>query len=327
VPGPDIVLLFVAAGYGLISGFADGGSLLGSFTSGRVITPRAASLLLLAALLGPPLVGTQVAQTVAYGIIDLPGQGAAGFVLIVAMSILVVLGSWSLRVPTSMTLALAGAMVGWALAGGQTAIHWAGVGRVILGMPCSVLLGVLVSFLLYRALRRLLTPVPYARALSLARAQYVTAALEAVAYGANDMEKTVGLVAVSAALAGQHGEVGGWMPILLAFLSFLVGTLLGGWGLARRIGFGVFHVRPVEALSQQLGSGLIVSVLSLAGAPISSTQTINASLVGVGVGVRATAVRWGVVREMLFSWLLTLPSALLGGLVLHAALRLSGALH
>jgi inorganic phosphate transporter, PiT family len=319
-------LVGVACLYGLTSGFNDGGSLLASFTSGRVISPRAAMVLLSLVVLGPPLVGTQVARTIGFSIIDLPGQGATGYVLIVAVSIAVALGSWVLRVPTSVTLSLAGAMVGWALAGPHPVVHPSGVARVALGMPVSVVLGITVSALLYRGIRRLLAPVPYATALRLARFQYVTAAVQALAYGSNDMEKTIGLVAVADLLAGGRESVSGWTPTLLAFTSFMLGALLGGWSLARRVGFGVFRVRPVEAMSEQLGAGLTVTGLSLAGAPVSTTQTVNSALVGVGIGVRAAAVRWRVVREMAFSWLLTLPVALLAGWGLHGVLRLVGAM-
>jgi PiT family inorganic phosphate transporter len=308
----------------MVSGINDGGSLLASFTSGRVITPRAAACLLLLAPLGPLLVGTQVAHTIGFNIIDLPAHGRTGYGLIIAVSLLVVLGSWLLRVPTSMTLALTGAMVGWGLAGGQSTIHWPGVVRVILGMPLSVLLGILLTFLLYRGVRRLLAPISHSLAVSLARAQYLTAAIQAVAYGSNDMEKTIGLVFVAEVLAGTSRGVSGVIPITIAALSFLAGALVGGWGLARRISFGIFRVHPVQAMSQQMGAGLIVTAMSLAGAPISSTQTASASLIGVGVGVRAAAVRWGVVREMFFSWLLSLPLALALGFGLHETLALSG---
>ena len=323
--GLQLALLLIApCAYGLVCGFNDGGSLLASFTAGRVISPRVAMALLLLTVLGPILVGTQVAHTVAFSIIDLPAQGAAGYVLITAVSLLVVLGSWSFKVPTSVTLALAGSMVGWALAGDAGRIHWSGVLRVVLGTPASILAGAGLAFLIYRTLRRLLVPVPYARAIALARLQYISAGVQAVAYGSNDMEKAIGLVTVAGLLAGRGAVMGRWVPVGIGFAGFVVGALLGGWGLARRLGFGVFRVRPVQAMSQQLGAGLTVTALSLAGAPISSSQTINGSLVGVGVAVRASAVRWGVVREMLFSWLLTLPLALLGALALHGLLRLIG---
>src|SRR6266853_3827753 len=109
-----------AAGlFGLVSGFNDGGNLMASFTSGRLIPPRAAAMLLLISVTGPVLLGTAVAQTVGTNVIDLRNQGELGFVLISLSSLSVVLLSWRFGVPTSMTLALVGAMLGWVAAGGK----------------------------------------------------------------------------------------------------------------------------------------------------------------------------------------------------------------
>jgi inorganic phosphate transporter, PiT family len=309
---------------GVVSGLNDGGNLLASFTAGRVIAPRAAWALLLLSLLGPLLVGRQVARTVGVSVIDLAGQGVTGFVLIIIVAMTVVLGSWRARIPTSMTLALAGAMLGWTLvASRRSPIHWAGAARVLVGMPVSVLAGLGCAFAAYRAARRILSRQPHARVLRLARYQYATSALQAVAYGSNDMEKTIGLVVVAEVLAGtsRMPRFDAWLPLMLAFASFALGALVGGWRVARRVGSGVFRARPVQAMSEQLASGLVVAGLAFAGAPVSSTQTIDGSLVGVGVGVRASAIRWGLVREMLASWLVTLPLALLGALLLHLLLR------
>lgn len=320
----ELGLLSVPCAFGVVSGFNDGGNLLASFTAGRVIAPRAAWTLLLLSVLGPLIVGTQVARTVGLSVIDLPGQGAAGFVFITAAAVGVVLASWRLRIPTSMTLALVGAMIGWTLADARrSSIHWPGAARVLVGMPVSVFAGLVCAFASYRTVRRLLSPVPRARALRLARYQYVTSALQAVAYGSNDMEKTIGLVVVAEVLAGtsRAPRFDSWLPLLLAFASFALGALLGGWRVARRVGSGVFRVRPVQAMSEQFGAGLVVAALAFAGAPVSSTQTIDGSLIGVGVGVRASGVRWGVVREMLATWLVTFPLALLSALLLHLLLR------
>jgi PiT family inorganic phosphate transporter len=150
--------------------------------------------------------------------------------------------------------------------------------------------------------------------------------VQAFAYGANDMEKTVGLIAVGVSFANPHQEVAfsSPLPIIGAFGFFYVGALIGGWRVASRIGFGVFKVRPVQALAQQLASGSVVAVLATAGAPVSMTQTIDGGLVGVGAAQRASSVRWGIVRELLFSWLLTLPLALAVAMALHLAIRLFG---
>lgn len=321
------LLLGVACAYGVVSGFNDGGNLLASFTSARVIRPRGAFLLLLAVPLGPLLLGTTVARTVGRGIIDLPAQGQLGFVLITLTAITVVLISWRLRVPTSMTLALVGAMVGWAVIDGDARIRWSGVARVLIGMPLSVLAGGALAFLLYRLVRRVFGRLRYGQMLRVARFQVLAAGLQAFAYGGNDLEKTMGLVAVARTLPTPPHQPAfdDALPLLTSFGSFLLGTVLGGWRVARRVGFGVVPVRPVAAFTEQLAAGSVVASFGGAGIPISTTQTVAGALVGVGVGWRASAVRWGVVREMLGSWLVTLPLALIVAVGVHVAVRLLGA--
>lgn len=326
---PEAIAPLVAASmFGLVSGFNDGGNLMASFTSGRVITPRVAALLLLVSLAGPLVLGTAVAQTVGTNVIDLRAQGELSYVLITLSPLCVVLLSLSFGIPTSMTLALVGAMLGWVLvAGGQGGIiHWAGVARILVGMPISVLGGGMLALVLYRTTRRLLGTRPHASLLGLARFQFVTAAVQAFAYGANDMEKTVGLIAVGMSFP-NHGQAvvfSGAAPIIGAFGFFYVGALIGGSRVAGRVGLGVLKVRPMQALSQQLASGSVVAALALAGAPVSMTQTIDGGLVGVGAALRASSVRWGIVREMLGSWVLTLPLALVVAAGLHLAVRVMG---
>lgn len=319
----------VSSAFGIVSGFNDGGNLLASFTAGGVITPRVAWALLLFSLTGPLIVGTPVARTVGLSVVDLQGQGATGFVSITAVALLVVLWSWRARIPTSMTLALVGSMIGWVLLDARdSSIRWSGVAKVLVGMPASVVVGLAFAFALSRVVRRVLSSLPHARVLGLARYQFLTSVLQAVAYGSNDMEKTVGLVVVAEVLshAGTRPQFESWLPLLLAFVSFVLGALFGGWRVARRVGSAVFRVRPMQAMCEQFGAGLVVAGLAFAGAPVSSTQTVGGSLVGVGVGVRPSGVRWGVVREMLASWLVTLPLALACGLLLHLLIRGAGVL-
>jgi PiT family inorganic phosphate transporter len=281
--------LVAASLFGLVSGFNDGGNLMGSFTSGRVISPRGAALLLLVSLTGPLVLGTAVAQTVGTNVIDLGAQGSLGYVLITLSPLVVVLASLWFGIPTSMTLALVGAMLGWALVDGGQSIHWAGVARVLIGMPISVLGGGVLALIVYGLFRRVLGMRPHASLLRLARLQFLTAAVQAFAYGANDMEKTVGLLAVGMSFSNQgHGVAfASATPIIGAFVCFYVGAITGGSRVAGRVGLGVLKVRPTQALSQQLASGSVVATLAIAGAPVSMTQTIDGGLVGVGAALRA----------------------------------------
>ncbi len=319
--------LAAAAVFGLVSGFNDGGNLMASFTSGRVISPRAAALLLLVSLIGPLALGTAVAQTVGTNVIDLRAQGATGYVLITLSPLCVVLLSLWFGIPTSMTLALVGGMLGWVIVGGNASVvHWSGVARILIGMPISVLGGGALALIVYRSVRRFLGTRSHGSLLGLARLQFITAAIQAFAYGANDMEKTVGLIAVGMSFP-NHGQAVAFSsaaPIIGAFVCFYVGAITGGSRVAGRVGLGVLKVRPMQALSQQVASGTVVAALAVAGAPVSMTQTIDGGLVGVGAALRASSVRWGIVREMLGSWLLTLPLALVVAAALHLGARATG---
>src|SRR5258708_37470584 len=190
-----------AAGlFGLVSGFNDGGNVMAAFTSGRLISPRVAAALRLFSVAGPLVIGTAVAQTMATNVIDLRSQGELVYVLITLSSVSVVLLSWRIGIPTSMTLALVGAMLGWVAAGGELAlIHWRGVARILLGMPISVLGGGLLALLRYVGVRRFLGGRSHASILELARFQFATAGIPAFPSGANDLAKTGGLLA-----AGTH---------------------------------------------------------------------------------------------------------------------------
>jgi PiT family inorganic phosphate transporter len=322
----EVALFAVLCGFGVVSGFNDGGNLIASFTSGRVISPHAAAWLLLLVPLGPLVAGTRVAQTIGTNVIDLGAQGATGFALIALVSMTVALASWRWRIPISMTIALIGAMLGWVLAvPGASGIRWQGVAKSLVGTPLSVIAGLGCAFLLHRAARRALGRLPFARALRIARMQYFTSALQAVAYGSNDMEKTIGLVAAAEIVLHRSSSsgIGRHAPLLLASGSFLGGAFVGGWRVARRVSSGIFRVRPVEALTEQLSAGLVVVAFAAAGAPVSSTQATGGSLVGVGISVGASGVRWSAVRQLCASWLVTFPLAFGLALVLHLVLRVS----
>jgi PiT family inorganic phosphate transporter len=213
------------------------------------------------------------------------------------------------------------------LTGGEhRSLHWSGVARVLIGMPVSVLGGGLLALIFYTAVRRLLGGLPHASLLRVARLQFAAAAIQAFGYGANDMEKTVGLLVAARSLT--HLELpfpaSDEVAAGAAFLLFAVGAVVGGARVMRRMGFGVLRVRPMQALAQQVATGAVVSVAAVAGAPVSMTQTIDGGLVGVGAADRASSIRWGVVRDMLASWVVTLPVALVAAALLHVVARIVG---
>jgi PiT family inorganic phosphate transporter len=158
---------------------------------------------------------------------------------------------------------------------------------------------------LHRATARVNSPV--------LRAQWLTSALLAFSHGANDAQKSVGIMAVLLLARGTTQSLSApvWTKVACA-AALTVGTALGGWRIVRTIGRRIFRIRPVDGLVSQASSAAVILSASLLGAPTSTTQVVASSVVGVGVGRRRYRhVGWVVVRDMLLAWVTTIPAAAL----------------
>lgn len=292
--------------FNFLAGFNDGGNLLATLLPARL---RPVLLWLWLALIvsaGPFVLGTHVADTITRHIV-LPATLAKVLLPALVASLLVVLFSWWQRVPTSMSLALIGAMAGAGAAAGLPVV-WGGVFRALVGFVLTVLLGGGLGLLTARAGMRILRRVRRVRrGVLLSLLLLLTAALEGVAYGGNDLEKAIGLL---------HFQGIDWnSAILLSVLSFALGSVIGSWRIARTVGSQILRLRPPEALYTQIATGVSVVLAALTGIPVSTSQTVDASLLGVGTAENPRHVGWGVVRRMVAAWFLTPISAfLMGGL-------------
>jgi PiT family inorganic phosphate transporter len=261
-------------------------------------------------LLAPFVIGVAVADTVA-GLVRVAGADAvpvvgAGLTSAVAWGIF----SWSRGLPASSSHALVGGLVGAALAAaGTDAVDWGSVAWVLAALALAPLAGFVAAgcaaALLRRGLRRATTRIDRpVRGL-----QWATSACLAFGRGANDTHKAVGVIV---ALLLARGRVPTPHPpawaILAASLALTAGTATGGWRIVRTIGRGIFRLRPLDGLASQVGSAAVILAASLAGLPVSATQTVSSSVVGTGVGRgRRRHVRWEVVIGIATSWITTLP--------------------
>ena len=146
-------------------------------------------------------------------------------------------------------------------------------------------------------------------------------ALLALAYGANDGQKIVGILVFGLVATGliQSFAVPEWV-VALSALTMLLGTLLGSWRLIHTLGNKFYHIRPVHGFGAQVASGTILLSASLLGGPVSSSQVITSAIVGAGSAERMQLVRWQAVRRILSGWLLTLPISALAGAVIYIVL-------
>lgn len=273
--------------------------------------------------LGPVVFGTRVSHTIAVEILAFPRAGKDVLVIALLAALLTLGVSWWQRLPTSATVALAGGMVGAALfAGKGQLIHWAGVLKVAVGLLGSVVVGFLVAYVLSLLVWRLLQNISSEAARQISRLQIALLMLQGLAYGANDQEKAVGLMALWGMMLTRHPYQVTAIDILLPLAAWTAGLLVGGLRIAETVGGHVLRLRAMHSLAVELAAALTVLGAAFAGAPVSTTQTTDGSMFGLGAALAPRRVQWQTLRRMVGVWLWTMPLAVFFGVVGMAVLRL-----
>ncbi len=322
----SLAIVFSLA-FSLTNGFHDASNAIATLVATRGARPRDAVVLsAVFNMAGALLLGTAVASTIA-GIVTVSaadavtviGGGALGATLWNLLT-------WWRGLPSSSGHALVGGLVGAALAAdGVDAVNWGGmddwrpvgVFGVLIALAVSPVLGLafgygiarLLALLLRRATRRVGGPIR--------SGEWGMSAALSLSHGANAGQQSMGIVAALLVAGGELHTFSVPLWVKAACGAMLtIGTALGGWRIMRTIGQRIFRLTPAGAFSSQSASTVVILGASLIGAPVSSTQVVSSSVVGVGGGRgRWHHVRWLVVRSIAFAWVLTLPaSALLGGL-------------
>jgi PiT family inorganic phosphate transporter len=144
-------------------------------------------------------------------------------------------------------------------------------------------------------------------------------------HGANDAQKSMGVLALVLVLGGVSAEfyVPTWV-VLACATAMTLGILSGGWRIVRTVGFAIYRVRPLHALDSQLASAGVIFCASLAGAPVSTTHVVSTSIMGVGAAERPKAVHWDKAKEIVLTWLITMPGAATMSVVIYGLARFAG---
>ncbi len=327
-----VVIIAIAVLFDVTNGFHDSSNSIATLVATRAASPRSAVVLAgTFHVLGPLLLGTAVADTIG-GIID---ADATNIVPAVAAALSAALAwnlaTWARGLPSSSSHALVGGLVGAAVAdAGTGAVNWGGVVSwrpsgvfgVLLVLAVSPVLGALAGIVTIRLGRFGLRHATRRVERPLRRAQWFTSAALAFSHGANDAQKTMGVITLLLVADGRLDTftVPLWVK-LVAAASLTFGTALGGWRIVRTIGRGIFRLRSLDGLVSQASSAGVIFGSALIGAPVSTTHVVASSVVGVGAGQSWRRVRWRVVREMLFAWVLTLPATAVLGAVLFPLWR------
>jgi inorganic phosphate transporter, PiT family len=314
-----VVLIVIAAGFAVVNGVNDGGSLVANGLKIQSLGLGPAVTLLTATVVIVPLVlGTRVADTLANRLVNLEGlagQRALAVAIISAVVVVVVLAR--LGLPTSLTLATIGGITGGGLGAGRP-VGWSIVLTVLGLAAVAPFVGALLAFTLSKLARRVTAPTTIGRLVNGGHRAAFT--LQCIAYGANDGQK---MLAVAALALGIKGASGGSLAGLLVGLAvlFFVGTLVGVRRMAGTISAGVLAVRPMNAVTAEAAAGTAVLGTAFLGAPVSMTQTIAGGLVGSGVSEGTRRIRWRLVLNVAAAWVVTLPAALLVAAALSAVVE------
>jgi PiT family inorganic phosphate transporter len=312
-----MTLLVAVIAFGLAfdftTGFPDTANYVATWVGTRALSPRWAVLVSAAANLAGAFVTTAVAKTVGKGIID-TGLATEHTVLAALLGAIAWnLLTWWFGLPSSSTHALIGGLVGAALVqSGSTGVDWSGIWeKVIIPGAASPVIGFIGAFALLVVIYRLfhrLTPGVAHRGFRLG--QLLSGTWVAFTHGANDAQKTMGVIALA---LFTHGSISSfyiptWVKIA-AGLTIAAGTYAGGWRIIRTLGQRIYKMAPEHGFAAQVAAGSTLYLGTHFGFPISPTHVVSGSVMGAGATSRVSAVRWGVAGNIVSAWLLTMPAA------------------
>ncbi|WP_130470899.1 inorganic phosphate transporter [Candidatus Magnetaquicoccus inordinatus] len=320
------------------NGFHDAANIIGTIIASRAMTPIQSVIIVgTFEFLGPILGGTAVANTIGKFITigDVPPHLSLTIVLCgIWGAIFWNMATWWYGIPSSSSHALVGGLIGAVVvsAGSQNVIwgfselaqgKFTGFFKILLSLIISPVLGFWAGYFIHRGMRWLLRNEEPSANRWLKRFQFVTAAGLAFSHGANDAQKSMGIITLVLVLGGFVDKfvVPGWV-IMSCAVAITLGILSGGWRIVRTVGFGIYKVRPLHALDTQLTSGTLILAASVFGAPVSTTHVVSSAIMGIGSSERPKAVRWAKAKEIVSTWLITIPGSALVAILTYYLVRM-----
>jgi len=324
LPVAVLPLIAFALIFDFLNGFHDSSNIVATMIASRALPPRLAlGMTAVAEFIGPFLFGVAVATTLGHEVLH--GQQVKLSVTIAALVAAIAwnLMTWWLGIPSSSSHALVGGLIGAAvMEGGWSVVKLAGLGKVLVALALSPPIGLCAGYLVMKTVLFLARGVTPRLNGFFKRSQVVTAIALALSHGANDAQKTMGIITLGLVSAGvlPAFQVPVWV-IAISAGAISLGTWTGGWRLIKTIGGRFFKVRPVHGFATQATSAVVILSAALLGGPVSTTQVVSSAVMGIGSAERVSKVRWGTGGHLALAWLTTIPVTALLAALLAAVLR------
>jgi PiT family inorganic phosphate transporter len=314
MPFEFILIIALALAFDFLNGAHGSSNIVATMITSRAFRPwTALGLTAAAEFLGPFLFGVAVARTIGAEIV----QPEVITVQILLASLISTIAwnllTWFLGLPSSSSHGLIGGLIGATIVGsGVASLKAAGLIKILEALFAAPLIGFGAGFLVTRLIYFISAGASPRINEVFKGSQIITALTLAVAHGANDGQKAMGVIVLTLIIGGflPAFKVPFWV-IAASAAGMALGTLLAGWRLIRTVGGKFYKIRPLHGFSSQLTSSLVLLASSLAGWPVSATHVISSAVIGVGASERLGKIRWSVAGEILTAWLLTIPATAL----------------
>jgi inorganic phosphate transporter, PiT family len=308
-----VITIAVALAFDFTNGFHDTANAVATSISTRALSPRLAVLIAAVANLAGAFVTTAVAKTVGKGVIETglatPKTVLAAVVGAIAWNLL----TWWFGLPSSSSHALIGGLIGAALVqSGENGVEWHGVAhKVLIPAIWAPTVAFASAFALLLAIYwgfKWMTPGLANRSFRVG--QLATGTWVAFTHGANDAQKTMGVIALALYTHGSidHFYIPTWVKIA-AGVAIAAGTYAGGWRIMRTLGQRVFQMDPPAGFAAQASAGAVIWASTKYGYPLSTTHVVSGAVMGAGATKRLSAVRWGIAGNIMLAWVLTIPAS------------------
>jgi len=317
-------LIAIALLFDFLNGFHDSSNIVATVISSRALRPRTALYMTaIAEFIAPFIFGVAVANTVGKDLIDPSAISPNVVIAAILAAIIWNLFTWFIGIPSSSSHALVGGLLGSAiLLRGWEVVQMGGLLKILLALFISPPLGLLVSYIIMiLTLRSFQNATPRINVF-FKRLQILTSLGLALSHGTNDSQKTMGIITLGLVAAGYQAtfHVPLWV-IAASAGAIALGAATAGWRLIHTLGARIYKIRPVHAFTSQAASAAVILGAALLGGPVSTTQVVSSAIMGAGAAERMSKVRWMVAREMVYTWLFTIPSTALGSALIFLVVQ------